>query len=147
MFINNNKTYIKKVSYQKNWYVINAKNQNLGRISSKIAYILKGKNDVTYLPYQESNTNIIIINSKYISVTGKKQKEKTYKKHSGKPGSLKINTFNDVQKKMPNKIIQHAVKGMLPKNSLGRKLLKKLKVYSDNKHPHNSQKPIHLTTN
>lgn len=145
MFSNNNKTYIEKVKYPQNWYIIDAKDQTLGRLSSKIAYLLKGKNNINYVPHQESNTKIIIINSQYIKVTGNKQKEKTYKTYSGKPGSLKIKIFNNVQKKMPNKIIQHAVKGMLPKNKLGRKLLKQLKVYSNHKHPHDAQKPQNLT--
>lgn len=147
MFINNNKTYVEKIKHQTNWYIINAEGQNLGRLSSQIAYIIKGKNSIFYLPHQKNNTIIIVINSKYIKVTGNKQKEKTYKKHSGKPGSLKIDTLSNIQKKMPNKIIEHAVKGMLPKNILGRKLFKNLKVYSDNKHPHNAQKPIHLKIN
>nr|YP_009392744.1 ribosomal protein L13 [Bostrychia tenella]ARW61306.1 ribosomal protein L13 [Bostrychia tenella] len=147
MFINKNKTYIEKIKPKTKWYIINAKDQNLGRLSSQIAYMIKGKNSIFYLPYQESNTSIIVINSKYIKLTGNKQKEKIYKMHSGHPGGLKINTLNNIQKKMPNKIIEHAVKGMLPKNTLGRKLFKNLKVYSGNRHPHSAQKPIHLTIN
>lgn len=147
MFINNNKTNIEKIKYEAKWYIANAKDQNLGRFSSKIASILKGKSNINYLPCQESNINIIVINSKYIKVTGSKQKEKTYKRHSNQPGSLKINTFNNIQKKIPGKIIEHAVKGMLPKNILGRKLLKKLKVYPDHKHPHHAQQPTNLAIN
>nr|YP_009398748.1 ribosomal protein L13 [Kuetzingia canaliculata]ARW67934.1 ribosomal protein L13 [Kuetzingia canaliculata] len=127
---------------QTNWYIIDAKNKTLGRLSTKIAYILKGKNNATYLPYNEGNSNIIVINSKHIKITGNKRKQKVYKRHSGKPGGLKIETFEKVQKKKPNKIIEHAVRGMLPKNSLGRKVFKKLKVYPNNQHPHKSQKPL-----
>nr|YP_009397907.1 ribosomal protein L13 [Sonderella linearis]ARW67093.1 ribosomal protein L13 [Sonderella linearis] len=147
MFINKNETHIPKINNNINWYIIDAKDKTLGRLSSKIASILKGKNNISYTSYQENNIKIIVINSAQIKVTGNKNKFKTYKKHSGKPGGLKIKTFNELQQKMPNKIIEHSIKGMLPKNSLGRKLFKKLKVYSNTNHPHDGQQPIYLEIN
>nr|YP_009394190.1 ribosomal protein L13 [Rhodomela confervoides]ARW62752.1 ribosomal protein L13 [Rhodomela confervoides] len=145
--MNKNKTIITKSDSTLNWYIVDAKDKNLGRLSSKIAHILKDKNSIEYLPYQAGNTNIIIINSKGISVTGKKRKQKTYKRHSGRPGGLKVEVFEKLQKRIPNRIIEHAIRGMLPKNSLGRKLFKKIKIYQDDIHPHASQKPISLNIN
>nr|YP_009391708.1 ribosomal protein L13 [Laurenciella marilzae]ARW59852.1 ribosomal protein L13 [Laurenciella marilzae] len=139
-----NKTFVKKISNDFVWYIVDAKEKNLGRLSSQIAHILRGKNTKEFSPCQTSNKQIIIINSKYINVTGKKSKQKTYKKHSGRPGSLKTETFHKLQDRIPNRIIEHAVKGMLPKNSLGRKLFKNLRVYAENKHPHEAQQPIEL---
>lgn len=145
--MNKNKTIITKSDSTLNWYIVDAKDKNLGRLSSKIAHILKDKNSIEYLPYQAGNTNIIIINSKGISVTGKKREQKTYKRHSGRPGGLKVEVFEKLQKRIPNRIIEHAIRGMLPKNSLGRKLFKKVKIYQDHIHPHASQKPISLNIN
>nr|WMP12324.1 50S ribosomal protein L13 [Laurencia verruciformis] len=142
--ININKTFTKKIPLNLTWYVVDAKEKNLGRLSSKIAHTLMGKDTNEYSPSQESNKQIIIINSKYINVTGKKDKQKTYKRHSGRPGGLKTETFNKLKKRIPNRIIEHSIKGMLPKNNLGRKLFKKLKIYSENQHPHTAQQPIEL---
>ena len=129
---NINKTFTKKISQNLTWYVIDAKEKNLGRLSSKIAHKLMGKDIKEYSPFQESNKQIIIINSRYINVTGKKDKQKTYKRHSGRPGGLKTETFNKLKNRIPNRIIEHSIKGMLPKNNLGRKLFKKLKIYPTN---------------
>jgi len=144
MIKNTNQTSTKIQSVNNKWYVINAKNKNLGRLSSKVSHLLKGKNDPKYTPDKINNTNIIIINSKYIKVTGNKKKQKLYKRHSGKPGGLKIENFEKLNNRIPNKIIEHAIKGMLPKNRLGRMLFKKLKVYPENQHPHKAQQPINL---
>nr|YP_009398963.1 ribosomal protein L13 [Cliftonaea pectinata]ARW68097.1 ribosomal protein L13 [Cliftonaea pectinata] len=141
MYINKNKTSIKCSKDNTDWYIIDAKDKNLGRLSSIIAYLLKGKNSVEYIPHKKSKTKIIIINSRYIKVTGNKILQKTYKRHSGRPGGLKTENFNQLKERIPNRIIEHAVKGMLPKNSLGRQLFRNLKVYSNNEHPHISQKP------
>nr|QCI06624.1 ribosomal protein L13 [Erythroglossum lusitanicum] len=147
MLINKNITYIDKKINTPKWYIIDAKDQNLGRLSSQIAYLLRGKNNTNYLPYLENTINIIVINSKLIKITGKKKEQKTYKRHSGKPGGLKIETFDKLNKRIPNRIIETAIKGMLPKNTLGRKLFKRLKVYPDIIHPHSAQKPITLKLN
>lgn len=144
--VDKNKTFIGKRNSNLNleWYIIDAKDKNLGRFSSQIAHVLKGKNNPEYCPFQESNVKIIVINSKYISTTGKKNKQKMYIRHSGRPGGLKTEVFHKLQNRIPNRIIEHAIKGMLPKNSLGRQLFKKLKIYSDQQHPHQAQKPIRL---
>nr|YP_009399982.1 ribosomal protein L13 [Tolypiocladia glomerulata]ARW69801.1 ribosomal protein L13 [Tolypiocladia glomerulata] len=140
-----NKTLVKKTKKSAEWYIINAKNYKLGRLTSKIAYILKNKNSTDYLPYQGSNSRIIIINSKDIKVTGKKEQQKLYKRHSGKPGGLKIETFSKLQKRLPNKIIEYSLKGMLPKNALGRAVFKQVRIYQDQEHPHKAQNPIKIT--
>ena len=135
-----NKTFIVTDNKDK-WYLIDAYNQKLGRLSTQIATILKGKNDINYTPHVKSNNYVIVINARHILVTGNKKYQKTYKRHSGKPGSLKIENFISLQKRIPERIIEKSVKGMLPKNSLGRQLFSKLKVYKDDNHPHKAQKP------
>nr|YP_009391914.1 ribosomal protein L13 [Acrosorium ciliolatum]ARW60058.1 ribosomal protein L13 [Acrosorium ciliolatum] len=144
MLINKNITYIEKKKNITKWYIIDAKNQNLGRLSTQIAYLLIGKNYNTYTPYLKNSINIIVINSKFINITGKKKEQKTYKKHSGKPGGLKIENFQQLNQRIPNRIIEKAIKGMLPKNTLGRNLFKQLKVYPNTIHPHSAQQPTLL---
>nr|YP_010618751.1 Ribosomal protein L13 [Rhodomelopsis africana]WAX02764.1 Ribosomal protein L13 [Rhodomelopsis africana] len=144
MNLNKNKTIIKQTEEEIHWYIIDAKQYKLGRLSSKIAYILKNKDNINYLPYKKRKLKIIIINSKQIQVTGNKSKQKTYKRHSGRPGGLKTEVFEKLQKRIPNRILEHAIKGMLPKNSLGRQLMKNIKIYPDNLHPHTNHKPIKL---
>nr|YP_010619139.1 Ribosomal protein L13 [Pterosiphonia complanata]WAX03152.1 Ribosomal protein L13 [Pterosiphonia complanata] len=142
--MNLNKTIIKQPEEKIDWYIIDAKKYKLGRLSSKVAYILNNKDKIHYLPYTKERLKIIIINSKQIQVTGNKNKQKTYKRHTGRPGGLKVEIFEKLQKRIPNKILEHAIKGMLPKNSLGRKLIKNIKIYPDNLHPHKNNKPIKL---
>nr|WGH13807.1 ribosomal protein L13 [Lophurella pseudocorticata] len=147
MNINKNKTIVTKSETTIRWYIIDAKQYKLGRLSSKIAYILINKNSANYLPYQKENLKIIIINSKEIQVTGNKNKQKQYKRHSGRPGGLKIEIFEQLQKRIPNRILEHAIKGMLPKNSLGRQLIRNVKIYPDNIHPYKNYKLIKLNIN
>lgn len=144
MIENHNKTYVKTSKYNQKpkWYIIDAKDQTLGRLSTKITYVLTGKNKITYTPYIKNNSYIIIINTKFIKLTGNKIKQKIYKRHSGRPGGMKINTLEKIQQKIPNRILEKAIKGMLPKNTLGRMLFHQLKLYPENLHPHSSQKPI-----
>nr|YP_009392952.1 ribosomal protein L13 [Caloglossa intermedia]ARW61514.1 ribosomal protein L13 [Caloglossa intermedia] len=141
MIINKNITHF-NYSIEKKWYIINAANQTLGRLSSKVAYILQGKNNIEYAPHIQNDTHVIIINSKLIRVTGNKRTQKAYKKHSGKPGSLKIETFDKLQARIPNRILEKAIKGMLPKNSIGRKMFTRIKIYANSEHPHSAQKPL-----
>nr|YP_009397704.1 ribosomal protein L13 [Dipterosiphonia australica]ARW66890.1 ribosomal protein L13 [Dipterosiphonia australica] len=140
MNIDKNRTIVKKIENKTNWYIVDATEYTLGRLSSRIAYVLKNKNSIHYVPYHAVNIKIIIINSKKIKVTGNKEKQKTYKRHSGRPGGLKIEIFEKLQQRIPNRILEHAIKGMLPKNSLGRKLFKNVKIYGDDTHPYNNQK-------
>nr|YP_009298073.1 ribosomal protein L13 [Plocamium cartilagineum]AOM68011.1 ribosomal protein L13 [Plocamium cartilagineum] len=131
----------------KQWYLIDATNQNLGRLSTKIASILIGKDQIKYTPYLINNTYVIIINAKFITITGQKQYQKIYKRHSGQPGGLKSERFKELQKRLPYKIIEKSVKGMLPKGVVGRKLFSKLKVYEGNNHPYSAQKPKIISIN
>ncbi len=123
------------------WFLIDATNQRLGRLATRITTLLQGKNNTFYTPYQDFNIFIIVINVEKIYLTGNKMKQKVYITHSGRPGGKKIETFQQLQKRIPKKILEHAVKGMLPKNSLGRKMLKKLKIYNTAQHQHFAQTP------
>jgi large subunit ribosomal protein L13 len=123
------------------WYVIDAESKRLGRISSEISKILLGKNSPGYCPSTAIKHSVIVINAEKIEVTGKKAANKFYRRHSGRPGGLTIETFEELQKRIPNRIIEKAVKGMLPKGRLGRNLFNNLKVYAGKTHPHDSQKP------
>lgn len=137
-----NKTFITKETHNNyNWYVINAENQNLGRLATKISSLLLGKQKETYSPYQLKGDKLIIINAEKIIVSGKKATQKIYHSHSGRPGGMKIIQFKELLQKQPEKIIEIAVKGMLPKNARGRELFRNLKVYKGNKHPHEAQTP------
>jgi large subunit ribosomal protein L13 len=137
-----NKTYIPpQASLERNWYVVDAANQRLGRLASEIAMILRGKNKPTYTPHLDTGDFVIVVNAEKISVTGKKDSQKLYRRHSGRPGGMKTETFAKLQARLPERIIEQAVKGMLPKNTLGRQLFTKLKVYAGPDHPHDAQKP------
>nr|AOM64659.1 ribosomal protein L13 [Riquetophycus sp.] len=138
-----NKTYIPKNIRDKNriWYLIDAQEQNLGRLSTQISILLRGKNDVLYTPNVNSMNYIIVINAKYINITGQKRSQKIYKRHSGRPGGLKMETFNQLNHRIPARIIEKSIRGMLPHNALGRQLFKQLKIYGDKNHPHAAQKP------
>jgi large subunit ribosomal protein L13 len=123
------------------WYVVDASAKNLGRLSSEISKVLLGKNTPHYSPNIASKNSVIVINAEKIEVTGKKRTDKFYRRHSGRPGGLTIETFEELQARIPNRIIEKSVKGMLPKGRLGRNLFSNLKVYAGNSHPHTSQKP------
>nr|BBK20482.1 ribosomal protein L13 [Cryptomonas sp. CCAC 1634B] len=124
------------------WFLLDANSKTLGRISTEISNILLGKQDSSYTLGQQPINGVIVINASKVIITGKKQEDKLYITHSGRPGGLTIETFKALQVRMPNRIIESSVKGMLPKNSLGRKLFTKLKVYSGNEHPHTAQHPV-----
>lgn len=137
-----NKTYVPSVdSIQQNWYVVDAADQRLGRLATEIAMILRGKNKPTYTPHMDTGDFVIVVNADKVAVTGKKRSQKLYRRHSGRPGGMKTETFAKLQARIPERIIEQAVRGMLPKNTLGRKLFTKLKVYAGPDHPHDAQKP------
>ena len=127
---------------EKTWYLIDAENKTLGRVSTQIAQILIGKHKSDYSYHLDTGDYIVVINAEKIILTGQKQKTKLYYSHSGRPGGMKIQTFSQLQNYMPERIIEKAVKGMLPKGSLGRSLFRKLKVYAKDEHPHIAQQPI-----
>jgi large subunit ribosomal protein L13 len=126
---------------KRKWLIIDANKMVLGRLSSKVAYILQGKHNHYYTPNCDTGDFIIIINADKVCVTGKKSFNKTYWRHTGYPGGIKKIKFLDLQSKFPKRIIYYAIKKMLPKNRLGKKMLYKLKVYASNEHPHLAQKP------
>lgn len=143
-----NKTYLPPVdTIERKWYVIDATDQRLGRLASEIAKVLRGKNKPSYTPFMDVGDFVIIINADKISVTGKKRTQKLYRRHSGRPGGMKTETFAKLQARIPERIIEQAIKGMLPKNTLGRQLFTKLNVYAGPDHPHQAQKPDILEIN
>ncbi len=143
-----NKTYLPPGnSLTHNWYVIDAADQRLGRLATEIAMILRGKNKPEFTPHMDTGDFVIVVNAEKVAVTGKKRTQKLYRRHSGRPGGMKTETFAKLQDRLPERIIEHAVKGMLPKNSLGRQLFTKLKVYAGPTHPHQAQQPKELKIN
>ncbi len=136
------KSYIAKPQeVERKWYVLDAEGKTLGRLASEAASILRGKKKPIYTPHVDTGDYVIIVNAEKIEVTGKKRKEKIYKRHTGYPGGLKEITFEKLLEKNPEEILRHAVKGMLPKGPLGREMAKKLKVYAGPDHKHVAQKP------
>lgn len=135
-------TYIpSKSQITKKWFIIDATNQNLGRLSTRISKILTGKEKAIYSPFLDLGDNIIVINAEKIVVTGKKATQKMYRNHSGRPGGMRIESYKSLIERRPEKILESAVKGMLPKGPRGRSLFTNLKVYKGNTHPHLAQKP------
>jgi len=136
------KTYSAKPhEVQRSWYVVDAADKTLGRLASRIALYLRGKNKPEYTPHVDTGDYIIVINADKVRVTGNKFTDKQYYHHSGYPGGIKDTTFDKLQQKHPARIIELAVKGMLPKNPLGRQMYRKLKVYAGAEHDHQAQQP------
>ena len=136
------KTYAgRAVDIQRKWYVVDAEGQVLGRLASEVAHILRGKHKPTFCTYLDGGDHVIIVNASKIRVTGKKDQQKSYYRYSGYPGGLKVTPFQKLIKSRPERILELAIKGMLPKNKLGRKMFKKLKVYAGGNHPHQAQQP------
>jgi large subunit ribosomal protein L13 len=128
----------------RNWYIVDANEMVLGRLSSKIAGMLMGKHKPAFSPNQDHGDNIIVINAAKVVVTGNKTTQKTYFRHSTQPGNARFRTFEEQMKKDPTQVIKLAVHGMLAKNALGRQMLRKLHVYAGDQHPHAAQKPMPL---
>jgi large subunit ribosomal protein L13 len=126
---------------ERKWYVVDAAGQTLGRLASEVASILRGKHKPTYTPHVDTGDHVIILNASKIKLSGKKLTDKIYYRHSLHPGGLKQTTAGEMLEKHPERMIELAVKGMLPKNSLGRKMAKKLHVYAGSEHPHQAQQP------
>ncbi len=136
---------LRKEDVERKWYVVDASGKILGRLASQIAIRLMGKHKPIYTPHVDTGDYIIVINAEKIRLTGKKWEKKLYYRHSGYMGGLKVLTAKQMWEKRPERLIELAVKRMLPKNKLGRKMLKKLKIYAGPKHPHQAQKPIPLS--
>jgi large subunit ribosomal protein L13 len=139
------KTYqAKKEDFEHKWYLVNAEGKVLGRLSTELAKILKGKNKPTYTPHLDTGDFVIVVNAGKVTLTGKKMKDKIYYHHTGYPGGIKEMSAEKLLARKPTEMIRMAVRGMLPKNSLGRQMLRKLKIYAGPKHPHEAQEPISL---
>tara|TARA_Y100001968_G_C19439740_1_gene761833 strand:- start:14 stop:469 length:456 start_codon:yes stop_codon:yes gene_type:complete len=143
-----NKTLIPSIdSVERQWFLVDAENQTLGRLATEVAAILRGKNKPSFTPHLDTGDFVVIINAEKIQVSGNKEQQKLYRRHSGRPGGMKVETFNSLKNRLPERIIEKAIKGMLPHNSLGRQLFRKLKVYKGAEHPHAAQKPTILKFN
>jgi large subunit ribosomal protein L13 len=132
---------IREQDLQREWFVVDAQGQTLGRLASRVATILRGKHRPEYTPHVDCGDYVIIVNAEKIHTTGRKTTQKKYYRHSGYPGGIKEITLRDQLQKFPERVLEYAVKGMLPKNRLGRRMFKKLKVYAGPNHPHQAQQP------
>jgi len=136
------KTPLPKVDdMNKKWFVVDAKGKVLGRLATEVAKVLRGKNSAMYTPHLDTGDFVIVINARHVVLTGAKLDDKEYRWYTGYPGAIRSRTYRRLVETHPNMVIEHAVRGMLPKNRLGRQLFRKLKVYSDGTHPHAAQKP------
>ncbi|AEE90432.1 MAG: 50S ribosomal protein L13 [Tepidanaerobacter acetatoxydans] len=135
----------KKEEVKRDWYVIDAAGKPLGRLATQVAMILKGKHKPIYTPHVDTGDYVIIVNADKVILTGKKMDNKMYYSHTGYPGGIKSQNFRSLMSKSPEKVVYKAVWGMLPHNALGRKMIKKLKIYAGAEHPHEAQKPQSLT--
>ena len=137
-----NKTVVPSLdTLDRHWYVVDAENLCLGRLASEVAAVLRGKNKPTYTPHLDTGDFVVVINADKVKVTGNKETDKVYRRHSGRPGGMKVETFAALQQRIPERIVEKAIKGMLPHNALGRQLFRKLKVYKGAEHPHGAQQP------
>jgi len=134
------KTYSTKAKdVERQWHVIDASGQTLGKLATRVATLLMGKHKPSFVPYLDVGDFVIVLNATKVKVTGKKPKQKTYYRHSGYPGGIKAETYEELMASHPTRVIEHAVRGMLPHNRLGRAMFKKLKVYTGDSHPHQAQ--------
>lgn len=137
------KTYVTKAAdVERSWYVVDAEGQTLGRLASQIAAVLRGKHKPTFSPSVDTGDYVIVVNADKIAVSGRRLEQKMYYRHSQYPGGLREITLRDQMQKDPTRVVYLAVKGMLPKNTLGRQMLKKMKVYAGSEHPHQAQQPV-----
>ena len=135
-------TYSPKPSdIDRRWYVVDASGKTLGRLSTEIARVLTGKNKPQYAPHIDTGYFVVVVNAEKAVLTGRKEAQKVYYRHSGRPGALKMETAAELRERRPTLLIERAVRGMLPKNKIGRRQLKKLKVYAGPEHPHEAQRP------
>jgi len=140
------KTYMAKPEdCSRDWYVVDASDQVLGRLASQVAMRLRGKHKPVFTPHMDTGDFIIVVNAEKVKLTGRKLDQKMYWRHSGYPGGIRGTTARRLMEQKPEEVVRQAVRGMLPKNRLGRKLLKKLKVYAGPEHPHQAQQPESLT--
>ena len=134
-------------SIDRQWFLVDAENQTLGRLATEVASVLRGKTKPNFTPHLDTGDFVIVVNAEKIKVTGKKSEQKLYRRHSGRPGGMKVETFKSLQSRIPERIVEKAIKGMLPHTRLGRQLFTKLKVYKGSEHPHIAQEPTVLNLN
>ncbi len=134
-------------SIDRQWFLVDAENQTLGRLATEVASVLRGKTKPNFTPHLDTGDFVIVVNAEKIKVTGKKTDQKLYRRHSGRPGGMKVETFKSLQSRIPERIVEKAIKGMLPHTRLGRQLFNKLKVYKGSDHPHSAQEPKILNLN
>jgi large subunit ribosomal protein L13 len=138
----NQKTYVvKEADIERKWILVDAEGQNLGRLASRIAQVLKGKHKTTYSPHLDGGDYVVVVNADKIAVTGRKMDQKMYYRHTGYPGGIRETNLRGLLARHPTHALQFAVRGMLPKNRLGRRMIKKLKIYAGPEHPHQAQSP------
>lgn len=135
----------KNEDIERKWYLVDAKNEVLGRLASHVARILRGKHKPIFAPHVDVGDHVVVINAEKIRVTGKKAQQKRYKRYSGYPGGLRETVYEEMLLKYPERVLERAIRGMLPKNRLGRQMIKKLRIYAGEDHPHNAQKPETIT--
>ena len=143
-----NKTSVPSIdSIERQWFLVDAENQTLGRLATEVASVLRGKNKPSFTPHLDTGDFVVVVNADKIRVSGNKANQKLYRRHSGRPGGMKVETFQALQDRLPERIVEKAIKGMLPHNALGRQLFRKLKVYRGPEHPHSAQRPQTLQLN
>lgn len=142
---NLNQTYAASAhNVEREWFIVDATDKVLGRLATRIATVLRGKHKPSFTPHVDTGDFVVVINADKIALTGQKADQKYYKWHTGYPGGYRTRTYKQMLEKHPERILEHAVKGMLPKNKLGRQMFKKLKVFAGSEHPHSAQKPTEL---
>ena len=134
-------------SIDRQWFLVDAENQTLGRLATEVASVLRGKNKPSFTPHLDTGDFVVVVNADKIRVSGNKANQKLYRRHSGRPGGMKVETFQALQDRLPERIVEKAIKGMLPHNALGRQLFRKLKVYRGPELPHSAQRPQTLQLN
>lgn len=132
---------VQPVDAQRDWFIVDATDKNLGRLATRIARVLRGKHKPQFAPHWDMGDYVVVINAEKVALTGNKENDKVYYRHSQRPGSLKEATAAEVRAKFPERLIEFAVKGMLPKGPLGRSMVRKLKIYAGAEHPHAAQQP------
>jgi large subunit ribosomal protein L13 len=139
------KTYqAKKEAIERGWFVVNAEGKILGRLASQVARVLRGKHKPTFSPHVDTGDFVVVVNARKVTLTGRKLKDKKYYHHTGYPGGIRETSAEKFLARKPTEMIRTAVKGMLPKTSLGRQMIRKLKIYAGSNHPHEAQKPVSL---
>ncbi|MDD3642828.1 MAG: 50S ribosomal protein L13 [Candidatus Krumholzibacteria bacterium] len=137
-------TVLKPEEYERKWFVVDADGKTLGRLATRVATVLRGKHKPGYVPYHDLGDFVVVVNASKVHVTGAKREQKTYWRYTGYPSGLRLTKLKDAMDKDPTFAVTHAIKGMLPHNKLGRRMMRKLKVYAGGSHPHAAQKPEEL---